>query len=238
MKRLLLLLISILLIACSPKVTTKLTKTYPTLDYKEEVTVLGITEKTPSTAIEIGIVRIGDTGFSINCGWDIVIEKAKMEARKVGGNVLKIIEHTPPSIMGSSCDRLTAKILKIENTEELKKIKKNEIAIVDSAWNYAKIFVYRPRGAGALVGYDLYLGDSVICRVKNNSKQEIKISKKGINLLWAKTESKSEIPIDIEFGKEYYLKCTIGMGILVGRPQLQLIDRIQGKSQYNSIKNK
>jgi len=238
MKRLLLVLISISLIACSPKVTTKLTKTYPSLDYKQEVTVIGITEETPPTATEIGVVKIGDTGFSTNCGWDVVIEKAKMEARKAGGNVLKIIEHTPPSMMGSSCDRITAKILKIENPDELSKIKENKTAIVDTTWNYAKLFVYRPGGAGALVGYDLYLGDSVICRVKNNSKQEIKITKKGMNSLWAKTEAKSEVPIDIEFGREYYLRCTMGMGIMVGRPQLQLVDRMQGKSQYNSIKSK
>jgi hypothetical protein len=219
-------------------VTTKLSKTYPSLDFKEEVTVIGITEETPVTATEIGTVKIGDTGFSTNCGWDIAVEKAKMEARKAGGNVLKIIEHIPPSMMGGSCDRITAKILKIENSEELRKLKEKKIAIVDSTWNYAKLFVYRPGGFGALVGYDLYLGDLVICRVKNNSKQEIKITKKGMNSLWAKTEAKSEIPIDIEFGREYYLKCMVEKGIMVGRPQLQLVDRMQGESQCNSIKSK
>jgi hypothetical protein len=59
-----------------------------------------------------------------------------------------------------------------------------------------------------------------------------------MNTLWAKTESKVEIPVDIEFGKEYYLRCGMGMGIMVGRPMLQLVDRGQGKLQYNSIKNK
>jgi len=238
MKRLLFGLFSISIIACSPKVTTKLAKTYSPLDYKEEVIVIGIAEESPATATEIGIVKIGDTGFSTNCGWDVVIEKAKTEARKAGGNVLKIIEHTPPSMMGSSCDRITAKILKVENHDELSKIKENKTDIIDSTWNYAKLYVYRPGGAGALVGYDLYLGDSLICRVKNNSRQEIKITKKGINSLWAKTEAKAEVPIDIEFGKEYYLRCTMGMGVMVGRPQLQLVDRMQGKSQYNSIKSK
>lgn len=238
MKRLIFGLLLTSLVACSPKVTTKLAKTYPALDYKEEVTVIGITEETPQTATEIGTVKIGDTGFSTNCGWDVVIEKAKMEARKSGGNVLKIIEHTPPSMMGSSCDRITAKILKVENLEELKKLNENKTAIVDSTWNYAKLFVYRPGGAGALVGYDLYLGDSVICRVKNNSKQEIKITKKGMNTIWAKTEAKTEVPIDIEYGREYYLRCTIGIGVMVGRPQLQLVDRMQGKSEYDKIKSK
>lgn len=193
MKRLLFGLISISMIACSPKVTTNLTKTLPALDYKQEVTVVGMSEEAPTNATEIGIVKIGDTGFSTNCGWDVVIEKAKMEARKAGGNVLKITEHIPPSIMGSSCDRITAKILKVENPDALSKLKENKKAIIDSNWNYAKLYVYRPGGAGAFIGYDLYLGDSLICRMKNNSKYEIKITKKGMNTLWAKTESKAEV---------------------------------------------
>jgi hypothetical protein len=238
MKRLIFGLFSISIIACSPKVITKLTKIYPPLDYKEDVIVIGISEEQPATAIEIGTVKIDDTGFSTNCGWNVVIEKAKMEARKAGGNVLKIIEHIPPSTMGSSCDRITAKILKIDNPEDLKNIETNKTAIIDSTWDYAILYVYRPSGVGAFVSYDLYLGDQVICKVKNNSKQEIKITKKGKNILWAKTESKSEVPIDIEFGREYYLRCTMVMGIMVGRPQLQLVDRIQGKSEYDSIKGK
>lgn len=239
MKRLLLLgLISISIVACSPKVSTNLTKTYPALDYQQEVIVIGISEEEPADATEIGIVKIGDSGFSSNCGWDVVIEKAKTEARKAGGNVIKITKHIPPSLMGSSCHRITAKILKVENANALTKLNENKNAIIDSTWNYAKLYVYRPGGAGALVGYDLYLGDSVICRMKNNSKYEIKITKKGMNTLWAKTESKAEIPIDIEYGREYYLRCTMGMGFMVGRPQLQLVDKMQGLTEYNSTKSK
>jgi hypothetical protein len=236
MKKLFLGLMLITLFACSPKVRTNIIKTYSPLDYKEEVIVIGISENTPSSAIEIGTVKIGDSGFSTNCGWDIAIENAKNEARKAGGNAVKIIKHVPPNPMGSSCDRITALILKIENKDEINAINKDRSSFVDSTWNYAKLFVYRPSGVGALVGYDLYLGDSVICRVPNNSKQEIIINKKGLNMLWAKTEAKAEIPIDIEFGNEYYLKCTMGMGIMVGRPQLQLVDRIQGKAEYNKVK--
>lgn len=241
MKRLLLIgLISISFVDCSPKVRTKLTKTYPALNYKEEVIVIGLAEETPPTAIEIGTTKIGDTGFSTNCKWAVVIEKAKIEARKAGGNVLKIIKHLPPNTIESvsTCDRITAKILKIQDSVELSKIKDRKIALVDSTWNFAKLYVYRPSGAGFLLGYDLYLGDSVICRVKNKSKQEIKIKKKGMNSLWAKTEAKSEIPIDIEFGREYFLRCTMGMGIMIGRPKLQLIDGMQGRYEYNSIKEK
>lgn len=118
-------------------------------------------------------------------------------------------------------------------------IKDSKPALVDSTWNYAKLYVYRSGGqAGFLIGYNLYLGDSIIGRVKSNSKQEIKITKKGLNSLWAKTEAKTEIPIDVEFGRAYYLRCSMGMGVMVGHPELQLMDPVQGKSEYNSIKDK
>ena len=116
-----------------------MTKTYPALDYKEEVTVIGITEEPPATATEIGTIKIGDTGFSTNCGWDVVIEKAKTEARKAGGNVLKITEHIPPSMMGSSCDRITAKIFKVGNPQDLTNLKSKNTSVVDSTWDYAKL---------------------------------------------------------------------------------------------------
>jgi len=225
------------IVGCSPKIKTAITKTYPSLPYDKEVLLLGQSEVIPATAIQIGTVKIGDTGVSVNCGWDVVVEKAKLEARKAGGNVIKIIAHTPPSIIGSSCDRITAQILLIEE-DNLKLLKTSQIAPVDSTWNYAKLYIYRSTGTGFMIGYDLYLGDSVICRVKSNNKQELKIYKKGMNSLWAKTETKTEIPINIEFGQSYYLKCGIGMGVMVGRPKLELIDNKRGEIEYNNLKTK
>ncbi|MFA6922995.1 MAG: hypothetical protein WC223_01965 [Bacteroidales bacterium] len=224
------------IIACSPKVTTNINKQYPALDYTKEVIVIGLSETAPPSAVEIGTIKIGDSGFSTNCGWDKVIEEAKTEARKAGGNAIKIIEHIPPKAMGSSCHRITAKILKIENTEEIKATQEKDKIITDSTWNYAKLFVFRYGGVGAFIGYDLYIGDSLLCRVTNKSKKEIKIYKKGLNTIWAKTESKEELPINIEFGKEYYLKCSVVMGIMVGRPKLQLVEPGEGKAAFTSIK--
>lgn len=238
MKQVLIGMVAVSMVACAPKVRTTLAKTYPTLDFKQEVSVIGISEEVPQDAIVIGSVKVGDSGFSTNCGWDVVIEKAKMEARKAGGNALKITEHKPPNFMSSSCDKITATILKVQDVKTLNALKVNENVIVDSTWNYAKLYVYRPRGIGPLVGYDLYLGDSVICRVKNKSKYEINITKRGYNSLWAKTEAKSEVPIDFQYGREYFLRCTVEMGVMVGHPKLQLVGRTQGKVDYDSIKAK
>ncbi len=235
MKKIFFGLITIFLAACSARVTTKLIEALPPLDYEEEVVVLGLQDQVPASATVIGTVKVGDTGFSVNCGWDVVIEKAKEEARKSGGNVLKITKHTPPSVMGSTCDRITAQIINVENIQELNKLKSTNHPAIDKSWDYAKLYVYRPKGPGLLINYDVHLGDSVIWRAKNNTKQEIWITQKGLNVLWAKTEATSDVPITIEHGRKYYLRCTVEMGIVVGRPQLQLVDRSIGEIEFNSI---
>ena len=68
--------------SCSPKISTSISKNYPPLDYKQEVIVIGLSESEPDKAEVLGQVKIGDTGFSTKCGYDIVIDKAKLEARK------------------------------------------------------------------------------------------------------------------------------------------------------------
>jgi hypothetical protein len=221
-------------ISCSPKVTTRINKNYPPLNYKEEVRVYGLSDPVPASE-ELGVVKIVDNGFSANCGYDVVIEKAKLEARKIGGNAIKITDHRTPSTFGSSCHQIAGKILKIENLETAANVgDEKTLGDVD----YAMLHVYRFGGMGAAVGYDLYLGDSVICRVKNNRKQSIKIYKDGRNMVWAKTESKSEVPVNIQFGKEYFIRCGIKMGAFVGRPTLQITDYSTGKAEFESIKSK
>ncbi len=238
MKRLsgLVLLVAVIVIsACSPKVSTNLSKSYTLLDYEQEVKVFALDEVTPDNSEVIGQVKIGDSGFTTNCSYEVVIDKAKLEARKAGGNAIKIIDHKTPSVLGSSCHRIIADILKVDGIENYAtEDKSEELLDID----YAILNVYRFSGVGPLVGYDLYLGDSVICRVKNNYKTTIHIDKDGLNTLWAKTESKSEVPIDVQPGKTYYLRCSLKMGAFVGRPKLELIDAKTGRAEFESFKAK
>ena len=220
--------------SCSPKISTSISKSYSPLDYQQEVAVIGLNQAEPDDAEFLGEVKIGDSGFSTNCGYDVVIDQAKLEARKVGGNAIKIINHTPPSAMGSSCHRITARILKLENIDSY--LSEEEEILLDV--DYAILNVYRYGGTGSLISYDLYLGDSVICRVQNNYKTTLHIKKDGLNTLWARTESKSEIPIDVKMGKTYYLRCGITMGAFVGRPSLELIDSKTGKTEFESFNAK
>ncbi len=235
MKNKLFIVLLAFLVSCSPKISTTLMKTYTPLAYNEEVFVLSVLVPAPENAVEIGQFKIGDTGFSTNCDYDTVVEKAKIEARKAGGNVVKITKHQPPNIMGSSCHRIAGIILKVDDVSALQVEEEDEII---EGIDYAILNIYRYPGAGALVGYDLHLGDSVLCRVKNRSKSSIQIHKLGRNTLWAKTESKVEVPINIEAGRQYYLRAGLKMGAFVGRPSIELVDPKTGRIEFEALNEK
>lgn len=225
--------------ACSPKLTSNLQSNYQALHYNEEVFVLGVNEAMTIDAEKIGTLKVGDNGFSVNCGYQEVIDLAKTEARKSGGNLIKITEHRPPSTMGSSCHRIVADVYRLNDLSAVKEKLNNAAELmVDENADYATVNIYRFGGYGALVSYNLYLGDSVICRVKNKTKESIKTDKLGHNSIWAKTESKAELPVNLKAGHQYYIRCGIGMGIMMGRPVLELVDPITGKAEFESIKSK
>lgn len=98
--------------------------------------------------------------------------------------------------------------------------------------------MYRFSGVGPAVSYDLHLGDEVVCRVKNNFKKSIQIKTTGAVTIWAKTEAKSEIPVTIEPGHTYYVRCSVTMGAFVGHPLLELVDYQTGKSEFETFNAK
>jgi len=99
--------------ACSSKVSTQVHKSYPPIGYDQKIEVIEIYQAMPSGAEILGEVKIGDSGFSTNCGYAIALEAAKSEARKIGGNAIKIYQHKMPDALGSTCHRIKAHILYI-----------------------------------------------------------------------------------------------------------------------------
>lgn len=100
----------------------------------------------------------------------------------------------------------------------------------------ALLHLYRPgKVAGAMVGYDTYLDGEKVWRAKNGSKTTIRLTNEGTAVLMAKTESRKELPLDIRFGHEYYVRCGIKMGVAMGRPKLELVDCGTGKAEFDKI---
>ncbi|HOU68782.1 MAG TPA: hypothetical protein PKW49_09465 [Paludibacteraceae bacterium] len=101
--------------------------------------------------------------------------------------------------------------------------------------DYATLYVYRPFGPGMLVSYKLNLDDSVLCRVKNDWCQKVTIKKEGMFTLWAQSEGKEKLPIYIEKGGVYFIRCSVVPGFFVGHPLLELVDEEIGTEEYFSI---
>lgn len=236
------------LTGCNPKISTNISKSYPTSVSDTDVVVIGLEQPVPEDAEVLGSVKIGGTGFTNNCDYPTVLEVAKLEARKVGGNAIKITEHKLPNPLLSTCHKITATILRLRSIDEYLH-KSDAVAPKSDAVapkvnaavpkvDYAILNVYRFGGAGTAVSYDLHLGDSVICRVKNNYKATFHIKKSGPTTIWAKTEAKSEVTITLKPGQTYYLRCGVKAGTVVGYPQLELIDNKIGKSEFDAFKAK
>ena len=234
MHKLLLVIFAILLIACSPKVKTKLLKSYPSLETNTEVAVLGFTEAVPASATEIGRLKVKDAKRSKDCNWDATLEIAKAEARKAGGNILKLTNQSPLNAFARSCDAVEAKVFKLENLAEIKAENKDKALHKD--WNYAKVYVYWSGGLKVLVPYSLYLDDTFIGKMKFNSAQEIRITEKGPHSIWIK-EQREEVPINIEIGREYYVRCSVRLwGIYGTKPWLTQVENLKGKYEYEALK--
>jgi hypothetical protein len=103
----------------------------------------------------------------------------------------------------------------------------------------ALIHVYRPGSMmGMAISYNFNIDDKAVFRVKNKSKTTVRVTEGGQKTLWAKTETREELLINIELGKEYYIRCGLGMGAFVGRPRLEIVDNQTGKLEFAKIKGK
>ncbi|KAA0990885.1 hypothetical protein [Dyadobacter aurulentus] len=222
---------TLLFAGCAPKIRTNIAQKYPPLHFKEEVWTIPEETDAPAGAELLGTVHVGDAGMTTNCSFSVVLEKAKEEARKSGGNAIRVTEHKTPNFM-SSCHRITAEVLRLSQ-DQISIFRQAEVE-TDSLIDHAILYVYRNGGAGAFVSYNVSMGDSVICRVTNKFRQKIEIRSQGAYELWAKTESKASVPVEFKIGRTYYLRCGIGMGVLVGRPTLDIVDGPTGKREYFS----
>jgi len=108
-----------------------------------------------------------------------------------------------------------------------------------STENYALVHLYRPGmywGCGVVLKIDLE--DGSVWKCKNNSRKTIKVTKETPFTLHGKTEADVNCTFDVEMGKEYYVKCSIGWGVMVGRPVFTPQDESEGRSAYGKIKAK
>lgn len=230
------ILIVIGLSGCSPKITSSVTAAHTPLAKDAEVFVLEIDAPMPENAEVLGQIKIGDTGFTTKNGnYAAVLNIAKDEARKAGGNVVKITEHKSPDMI-SSMHRIKAEILRVDDLSVLS----DDISDVEVSTHpdYAVIYFYRESGAGALVSYDVYVGDTKVYRSRPNTNAEVKLYEEGDVEVWAKTEAKEVLPLTIRKGSDYFVRTSVSAGIMIGRPRMEIVSAETGREEYESIKDK
>lgn len=231
MKNKILFLISVVILwSCSPKIRSTISNSqFKSLDLKSEVIVVDSTTNVAGSTL-IGTFKIGDSGFTTDCGYNRVIDDAKIQARKFGGNVIQITELKRPKKWGSTCYRIKGNILRNYDEENFAKLKAvselGKKSRLPNDANYAKVYIYRPKMmTGSFIGYKVRMDtDSVVCRTRNGEKCELKIYDFGKHTFWAKTESIDSVTIDIQKGKEYFIRCGMNPGVLVSKPYLNQIE--------------
>ncbi|HEU4790786.1 MAG TPA: hypothetical protein VFS71_13960 [Flavobacterium sp.] len=242
MKKLLLFSLLILFAACGTSVSTKLAnKNYQKLNDENQIIVLEKTDVLPGNSEFIGDVKIGDSGFTTDCGYNKVISDVTTAARNAGGNIIQITEIKEPSFFGSTCYRVKAKIYRNLNSESLSIIISNKNIKNKSRLNedsdYALIYFYRPNLAvGSLLGYHIKnTNDSIVGRLRNGEKFVYKTKKFGNQNFYGTLETKSEIKINVEKGKEYFVRCGVNMGVAIGRPEINIVENSIGMKEYDKM---
>lgn len=127
-----------LFVSCTPSIHTTIYKKLPLNNSNGKVQIFGIKEKIPPNAEKIGIVKITDSGFTLNCNFDLVSNLAKEEAKKIGGDAIKLTKHDLPDFK-SSCHRITADILKLsEDSFQRDSLVQQEHSTISSQDDYVK----------------------------------------------------------------------------------------------------
>jgi len=231
MKNKILFLISVVILwSCSPKIRNAISNSqFQPLDLKSEVIVLDSTTNLAGSTL-IGTFKIGDSGFTTDCGYNRVVNDAKIQARKFGGNIIQLTELKRPRKWGSTCYRIKGNILRNLDEKTHAKLKSiselNKKSRLPIDADYAKVYLYRPKMVtGNFIGYKVRMDtDSIVCRTRNGEKCELKIYDFGKHTFWAKTESADSVTIDIQKGKEYFIRCAMNPGIIVSKPYLNQIE--------------
>jgi hypothetical protein len=201
-----------------------------------EVLVLDDEDALPDGARLIDNIKIVG-GSRLDCGYRSAVSRAKDKAFEKGGNVVKITDVKFPNDL-ASCVRMRAEVYSAPNITGL--VKKKEQAwdstmhsLVPADAPYALLYVFRPsNGTGGLIQYNLHADDSLIGRVTNGGKFVVKLPHTGQTQLWARTESRKEVPLDVKPGHVYFLKCSVRMGVMVGHPYFELVDDYEGYMEY------
>lgn len=90
---------------------------------------------------------------------------------------------------------------------------------------------------GALLGYNIKdRNDSIVGKLRNGKKFTFKTKEFGNQCFYAILETREEIMINVEKGKEYFVRCSVNPGILIARPEINIIENYLGIKEFEALK--
>jgi hypothetical protein len=154
---------------------------------------------------------------------DLKVKKVALKGAMIGLAVMMAI-----SLLLTDCSTGKALQSSAGDTQE-------QVSLSDDC---ALLHIYRRNSMlGLVVNYSLRLDGEVIFHVKNKSKTTVMVTGEGLKTFSARTEATAELPVDIQLGREYYIRCGISKS-LVGCPSLELVDNRKGKKEFDAIRSK
>lgn len=113
LKLLLFIVAPLYLCSCtSLRVATTVLKAYPALPDSVEVAIFENDKTPPESAIPLARISLFDSGASKSYKYDEVLNLAKMESRKIGGNIFYVTDVTKPNVWGSSSFQISGTALR------------------------------------------------------------------------------------------------------------------------------
>lgn len=99
----------------------------------------------------------------------------------------------------------------------------------------ALVYIYRPgKFLGGGVVFDVHAGgieeDTEIVELRSGGYFPY-FTQPGELQLWAKTESTTSLTLDLNSGDRRYVRGTVGVGFLIGRPKLAEVDEQTGAGE-------
>ncbi len=201
---------------------------------KDTIIILPLKTAPTVTGHKIGHLKAGNNATQTHCDYEALVLDAKEQAAKMGGNVVKITELIPPALV-SRCYKIKAEVYYAPSFRD------SVLASLNAAPSepatsapHATLRLYRLRDTVAFsTAYFLHLdGDTIIGKAKSRWAQEIKLYKDGPVTLWAKTEARKELKLEVNAGETYYIRCGLVKGNLRNVPVLQLVDKKTGEAEY------
>lgn len=200
-------LISILSCTTSRGIEIRVLEKHPTLDFYEDVVIINDPSLLPPRKKEVGTIRVYRSDFHNNspCGWVERLNAATLEARKVGGNLI-LLDNVSGNVnlMMNTCGEISGYIYNVDESVA-NSLKRNRVnGGLKNKYDFARVVFIKPTYSS---NYSVYVNDENVGLIKGGEIVEYKTKRKEPVVIWAKTERRTELILNVEPGYDYFVLC-------------------------------